>query len=136
MKTMKAKALLAERYGEKGSESREKFQVEAYSYYFGEIIKSRRKELNGKNHQENLKVMVISINKAEYLGDYKIKFSFSDQTHKVIDFYVFLSSSRNPMTEKYLDKNLFQKYSIQYGDIIWNDYEMCFPIWDLHEGNI
>ena len=46
MKTMKAKALLAERYGEKGSESWEKFQVEAYSYYFGEIIKSRRKELN------------------------------------------------------------------------------------------
>ena len=23
-----------------------------------------------------------------------------------------------------------------YGDVIWNDYEMCFPIWDLHEGII
>lgn len=80
--------------------------------------------------------MVISITKAEYLGDYKIEFSFSDQVVKVIDFYNFLNGSRNSMTRKYLDKKLFQNYSIQYGDIIWNDYEMCFPIWDLHEGNI
>ena len=46
MKTMKAKDLLTERYGKKGSESREKFREEAYSYYFGEIIRNRRKELN------------------------------------------------------------------------------------------
>jgi len=46
MKTIKAKDLIAERYGKKGSESREKFREEAYSYYFGEIIKNRRKELN------------------------------------------------------------------------------------------
>ncbi len=43
---MKAKDLLAERYGKTGTESRNKFRDEAYSYYFGEIIKSRRKELN------------------------------------------------------------------------------------------
>ncbi|MEA3495672.1 MAG: helix-turn-helix transcriptional regulator [Bacteroidota bacterium] len=46
MKIIKAKDLLAKRYGEKGSESREKFREEAYSYYFGEIIRNRRKELN------------------------------------------------------------------------------------------
>jgi ribosome-binding protein aMBF1 (putative translation factor) len=46
MKTIKAKDLLIERYGKKGSKSREKFSEEAYSYYFGEIIKNRRKELN------------------------------------------------------------------------------------------
>ncbi len=46
MKTIKAKDILAERYGKIGTESREKFRDEAYSYYFGEIIKSRRKELN------------------------------------------------------------------------------------------
>ncbi len=46
MKTMKAKDLLAERYGKKGSESREEFRDEAYSYYFGEIIRNRRKELH------------------------------------------------------------------------------------------
>ena len=46
MKTMNAKELLAERYGKEGSESREKFREEAYSYYFGEIIRNRRKELH------------------------------------------------------------------------------------------
>ncbi len=80
--------------------------------------------------------MVISINKAQYLGEYKIMFSFSDGTEKTIDFSTFLQNARNPMTRRYLDKKLFQEYTIQYGDIIWNDYEMCFPIWDLYEGNI
>ncbi len=80
--------------------------------------------------------MVISINKAEYLGDYKIKFSFSDGVERLIDFSEFLQKAKNPMAKKYLDKSLFRNYSIEYGDIIWNDYEMCFPIWDLHEGSV
>lgn len=80
--------------------------------------------------------MVIEIIKAEYLIEYKIQFTFSDQTEKVIDFEPFLTTAKNPMSKKYLDVNLFKAFSISYGDIIWNDYEMCFPIWDLHEGNI
>ncbi len=51
MKTIKAKDLLAERYGEKGSESREKFREEAFSYYFGETIRNRRKELHISQEQ-------------------------------------------------------------------------------------
>lgn len=80
--------------------------------------------------------MTISIQKANYLGEYKIIFKFSDGVSKTIDFVNFLKKSKNPMTTKYLDKELFKSYSIEYGDIIWNDYEMCFPIWDLHEGTI
>ena len=56
MKTMKAKDLLAERYGEKGTKNREEFREEAYSYYFGEIIRTRRKEL--KMSQEKLAAKV------------------------------------------------------------------------------
>ena len=40
-----ANELLDKRYGKLGTESREKFREEAFSNYFGEIIKSRRKEL-------------------------------------------------------------------------------------------
>jgi len=80
--------------------------------------------------------MVISILKTEYLGEYKIKIIFSDNTIQTIDFKEFLTSSRNPMTRKYLDTKLFQKFTIEYGDISWNDYELCFPIWDLHEGKL
>jgi hypothetical protein len=80
--------------------------------------------------------MVISIISAEYIRDYKINLTFSDGVVRVIDFGPFLRSAKNPMAKKYLDKKLFKKYSIEYGDIVWNDYEMCFPIWDLYEGQI
>ena len=46
MKTYKAKDLLAELYGQNGSLGREQFREGAYSYYFDEIIRNRRKELN------------------------------------------------------------------------------------------
>ncbi len=80
--------------------------------------------------------MVISINKADYMGEYKIRLLFSDGLERLIDFEGFLNNAKNPMTRKFLDKKLFQNYSIEYGDIIWNDYEMCFPVWDLHQGEI
>jgi hypothetical protein len=80
--------------------------------------------------------MVISVVSAEYIEGYEIKLSFSDGIERVIDFSEFLKNAKNPMTKKYLDKKLFRNYSIEYGDIIWNDYEMCFPVWDLHEGKV
>ena len=80
--------------------------------------------------------MSISIKKAVYLGEYKIKFLFSDNQEQIIDFFDFLSKAKNPMSAKYLDKNLFSNYEIVYGDLIWNDCEMCFPIWDLYTGKI
>lgn len=80
--------------------------------------------------------MVISIEKAVYCDDYKIEFLFSDGTRKIIDFEKFLKSSKNPMSSKYLDKNLFGSFDIKYGDLSWNDFELCFPIWDLYEGRI
>ncbi len=80
--------------------------------------------------------MVISIEKASYLKDYKIRFEFSDRTHQILDFKTFLSEAKNPMTKKYLNKNAFKKFRIEYGDIIWDDYDMCFPIWSIYEGKI
>ena len=80
--------------------------------------------------------MVISIIRAEYTAEYRIKLTFSDGIEKEIDFGPFLRNAKNPMARKYLDKKLFRNFNIEYGDIIWNDYEMCFPIWDLYEGKI
>lgn len=80
--------------------------------------------------------MVIEILKATYLEHYTISFHFSDGVIQVIDFEHFLSSAANNMTRKYLDISLFKNFNIQYGDIVWNDYELCFPIWDLHQGQL
>ena len=44
-KSINAKELLDSRYGKKGSQEREEFREGAFSYYFGEIIKNKRKEL-------------------------------------------------------------------------------------------
>jgi len=38
-----AKELIDKKFGKIGTESREKFREEAFSYYLGEIIKNRRK---------------------------------------------------------------------------------------------
>ena len=51
-KIIKAKQLIDKRYGKRGTKSRENFRDEAYAFYFGEIIKSRRQEL--KMSQEEL----------------------------------------------------------------------------------
>ena len=51
-KSINAKGLIAKRYGKEGSKEREEFRENAFSYYFGEIIKNRRKEL--QMSQENL----------------------------------------------------------------------------------
>jgi len=53
---IKAKDLIDKRFGKRGTVSREKFRDEAFSYYFGEIIKSRRKEL--KMSQDDLAKLV------------------------------------------------------------------------------
>jgi ribosome-binding protein aMBF1 (putative translation factor) len=51
-----AKELIDNRYGKPGTESREKFREEAFSLYFGEIIKNRRKEL--KLSQNDLAILI------------------------------------------------------------------------------
>ena len=80
--------------------------------------------------------MIVSIEKAEYKGDYIINLRFLDGVERSIDFSNFLQRAKNPMTKKYLDKELFNSFTIDHGDLTWNDYEMCFPVWDLHEGKI
>ncbi len=80
--------------------------------------------------------MEIDIQNAEYLGAYKIKFRFSDGTENLVNFEPFLSNAKNPMTRKYLDEREFGNFELKFGDIIWNDYELCFPVWDLYQGRI
>ena len=45
-KSINAQELIEKRFGKKGTESREKFREDAFSFYFGEIIRDRRKKLN------------------------------------------------------------------------------------------
>jgi Protein of unknown function (DUF2442) len=79
---------------------------------------------------------LIVIKSAKYIGDYAIRIVFSDETNRLIDFKTFLESSLHPSIRKYLDENKFNKFNIVDGNLNWNDYDLIFPLDDLHKGTI
>lgn len=79
---------------------------------------------------------LIDIEFAEYAGEYAVAVRFSDKVERVIDFGPFLSSSLNPLIRRYLDKKMFKDFRVEYGDLIWGDYDLCFPVADLYEGRL
>ena len=79
---------------------------------------------------------VLEITNAEQSSRYAVKLDFSDGTERVIDFEPFLKASRNPAIRVYLDPEKFSHFRLEYGDLVWDDYDLCFPIADLYEGQI
>lgn len=79
---------------------------------------------------------IIDIEEAKYLEEYKIHLAFSDGSEQTVDFESFLNNSHNPMIRKYLDINAFKNFTVAYGDLFWNDYDLCFPIADLYQGKV
>jgi hypothetical protein len=79
---------------------------------------------------------IIDIESVEYLTDYKLLLRFSDSQERVVDLEPFLNNSSNPLIKKYLDLDRFKAFSVEHGDLFWNDYELCFPIADLYEGRV
>ena len=79
---------------------------------------------------------ILEVISAKYLNDYRIKILFNDGNNVEIDFKAFLERSFHPSIAKYLDQNLFSNFEIRNGNLNWNDYELIFPLEDLHEGRI
>ena len=78
----------------------------------------------------------LFVTQAEYAGGYKISLSFTDGATVTVDFERFLKSSLNPHIQKYLELCNFKQFSIQDGDLQWNDYDLCFPVADIYENNV
>ena len=79
---------------------------------------------------------IVTLTHAEHVSGYAIKVRFSDGAERVIDFESFLKQSTNPHIRKYLAIEKFTGFQIKNGDLVWNDYDLCFPIADLYEGRI
>ncbi|TAE29517.1 MAG: DUF2442 domain-containing protein [Candidatus Kapaibacterium sp.] len=79
---------------------------------------------------------IIDITRAEYVSGYRIFVAFSNGVERVLDFEPFLQAAKNPMTRKYLDLQAFQSFSLDNGDLQWNDFELCFQLHNLLEGKI
>ena len=82
------------------------------------------------------KIETIDIIRAKHVGGYKIHLWFSDGKRHIVDFEPFLKSARNPMSVKYRDLENFRQFSLDYGNLHWNDYEMCFSTDDLYNNAI
>ena len=80
----------------------------------------------------------IRIKKATYLGDYKIRFAFTDGHVSEIDFLPFLSAAgQNPMNSQYLDVTRFRNFTLHRNvDVYWDDWEMCFRFETLYDGTL
>ncbi len=78
----------------------------------------------------------IFIKEAKYINGYKIYLKFNDDKEQLLDFEDFISTSIHPDIKKYQNKELFKHFTLQDGDLEWNDYELAFPIYDLYQGKI
>ena len=78
----------------------------------------------------------INIVTAEQVGDYCLHLSFNDGTEQTVDFKPFLSLSRHPDIRAYLEPARFAAFHIEYGELVWGDYELCFPIIDLYRNQL
>jgi len=96
---------------------------------------SRGAKDNAENQMRLAEGTVIDIVQVVRLTDYELKLSFSDGVERVIDFEPFLRRSRNPMIRAYLDQQKFASFRLEHGNLIWDDYGLCFPIADLYENN-
>ncbi len=79
---------------------------------------------------------VVNIVSADYLGDYRLRLQFDDGTIQTVDFKPFLSHSVHPDIRAYLEPARFLSYRIEHGELVWGDYDLCFPIMDLYQGNL
>ncbi len=78
----------------------------------------------------------INVVEATLVADHVLAIRFDDGAHQVVDFKPFLSSSRHPQIRAYLDPARFAEFRIEYGELIWGDHELGFPMIDLYQNTL
>jgi hypothetical protein len=80
--------------------------------------------------------IAVDIVSADYLGDHRLRLTFSDGHVTTVDFGSFLRTALHPDIAKYCDESLFCAFTLAYGNLVWGDHELCFPIEDLYAGKL
>ena len=88
------------------------------------------------NYKKEKEIKYLSVENAVYLSDYAMRLTFNDGNEKLVDFKPFLTKSKHPAIKKYLIENNFRQYKIVDGNLMWNDYDLIFPVSDLYSGKI
>lgn len=79
---------------------------------------------------------IINITNAEHVGGYCLRLQFDDGIEQIVDFEPFLRDAQHPAIRDFLAKEKFLGYRIEEGNLIWGDYDLCFPVADLHANAI
>lgn len=78
----------------------------------------------------------VNVVSAALVGEHLMRIAFDDGTTQEIDFKPFLAHSRHPSLRAYLDPVRFASFRVEYGELVWGDYELCFPVIDLYRNRI
>jgi hypothetical protein len=79
----------------------------------------------------------IHVERASYIGLYRIELEFNDKTKQTIDFGDFLIKHPHPQHDKYRDLKLFKQFKIEDGNIVWGEnWDLIFPIYQLYKGKL
>lgn len=78
----------------------------------------------------------INIVTAEQVGDFRIHLKFDDGTEQTVDFKSFLTQALHPDIRAWLDPARFAAFRLEYGELVWGDYDLCFPVIDLYRNQI
>ena len=74
----------------------------------------------------------LNITRARQVGDYSLVLDFDDGKQQLVNFKPFLVKSRHPDIRAWLDCEKFSTFRIECGELVWGDYDLCFPIIDLY----
>ena len=80
--------------------------------------------------------MLINLLSAAQSGPYRIRLVFDDGHVQEVDFEPFLVHSHHPEIRAYLEPARFAAFKLAYGELVWGDYELCFPVMDLYRNTI
>ena len=83
-----------------------------------------------------MKPATINIVTAEQIGDFLIRLKFDDGTEQAVDFKPLLTHALNPDIRAWLDPVRFAAFRLEYGELVWGDYNLCFPLMDLYRNQI
>jgi len=79
---------------------------------------------------------LINITSATHSGEYCIRLIFDDNTIQDVDFKPFLIHSHHPDIRAFLNPALFMDFRLEYGELVWGNYDLCFPVIDLYRNTI
>ncbi|WP_236976046.1 DUF2442 domain-containing protein [Membranihabitans maritimus] len=88
-------------------------------------------QYNFENHSECYHII-----EAKYIGDFVMRLLFNDGHKSLVDFKGFLEQASHPEIKKYFDEEIFSQFRLKYGNLDWNDYELCFSLEDLYNNAI